>query len=67
LTVPKRRDLDAEHRDEAERLKLLPEETRQQFMAAFRAAVEDPALGPRDRKKALERVEALERLLRVLP
>jgi hypothetical protein len=51
------------YRDETERLAWLPKKQLAEFMAAFRAAADDPKLSKTDRKLAKERVEALEALL----
>jgi hypothetical protein len=52
-----------EHRQEAERLALLPAEVQRQFIAEHRAVAANPRIPKWDRDLARERAEALQRLL----
>lgn len=55
-----------EHREEAERLAVLPCDVQRQAVAIIRAPADDPNAGKSDRKEARERADALERHLRRL-
>jgi hypothetical protein len=55
-----------EYREEAERLALLPIEDQKQIIALHRSTADNPKAPKRDRQKAGERAEALERHLRRL-
>jgi hypothetical protein len=56
-----------EYRQEAERLKLLDRDTQKQVLAIYRQTAENRKIGKRDRQAAIERLAALERLLRIKP
>jgi len=54
-----------EHREHAERLKLLPRAVQRQVLAIYRTDAERPGIGKKDRQISLARVEALETLLKL--
>ncbi|HLN30745.1 MAG TPA: hypothetical protein VK395_23600 [Gemmataceae bacterium] len=56
-----------EHREEAERLALLPKADQREIIALHRSVAEDAKVSKANRQKARERAEALERLLRLKP
>lgn len=62
-----RTDKEQEYRDEAERLKLLPRSEQRQILAFYRDVAAAKGVPARERKAGLERVAALERLLKLRP
>jgi hypothetical protein len=63
MTMP-RAQRDDEHREEAERLALLPPEEQAAVIAWHKAIADDPKVKKSDRDAARERAFALERLLK---
>ena len=54
-------------REEAERLALLPVTDQETILALHRSVAEDPKVSKANRQDARERLEALERLLKMKP
>jgi len=54
---------EAEHREEAERLALLPREDQREIIALHRSIASNPKVPKREREAGRERAAALERLL----
>ena len=64
---PMSTDKEQEYRDEAERLKLLPRAEQRQILTFYRDVATVKGVPARERKAGLERVAALERLLKLRP
>ena len=60
-------DKEQEYREEAERLKLIPRDEQRQILAFYRDVANGKGVPARERKAGLERVAALERLLKLTP
>lgn len=60
-------DKEQEFRDEAERLKQLPRAEQRQIVELYRDVANGKGVPARERKAGLERVAALERLLKLTP
>ena len=60
-------DKEQEYRDEAERLKQLPRAEQRQIVEMYRDVALGKGVPARERKTGLERVAALERLLKLTP
>ena len=56
-----------EYREEAKRLKQLPREEQREILAFYRDVANGKGVPARERKGGLERVAALERLLKIKP
>jgi hypothetical protein len=57
---------ESDHREEAERLALLPLDVQRHAVALIRSPADDKGLGWRDRQAARERADALEKHLKRL-